>query len=229
VAGEVLDANSFPGIATTVKTAEDVRQEVRRQAAAGVDVIKLYAFLMPDLVAAGVDEAHRLGLPAIAHVMMTTWTEAARTGLDGIVHIPGWSPKLLPAAARSKYMAMLAGGSQFMYGWFELMDLDAPELNDAIDAMAQRRMHLDPTLVVFERGVRGDDPAVIRSPALADASPALLANWRAFFTFSIGWTPDDFARARAAWPKALQLTKRLHDRGVLLTAGSSASRRCATS
>jgi hypothetical protein len=81
-------------------------------------------------------------------------------------------------------------------------------------------MHLDPTLVVFERGVRGDDPAVIRSPALADASPALLANWRAFFTFSIGWTPDDFARARAAWPKALQLTKRLHDRGVLLTAGT---------
>jgi imidazolonepropionase-like amidohydrolase len=89
--------------------------------------------------------------------------------------------------------------------------------------MAQRRMHLDPTLVVFERGVRGDDPAVIRSPALADASPALLANWRAFFTFSIGWTPDDFARARAAWPKALQLTKRLHDRGVLLTAGTDAN------
>ena len=31
---------------------------------------------------------------------------------------------------------------------------------------------------------------------------------------------EDFARARAAWPRVLELTKKLHDGGVLLAAGS---------
>jgi hypothetical protein len=91
--------------------------------------------------------------------MRTSWTEAARLGLDGIVHVIGWSPALLPATERQKYLAMM-GGSQFMYGWLELMDLDAPEMEAAISAIAQRGLHLDPTLVVFERAIRGDDRAI---------------------------------------------------------------------
>lgn len=223
VAGEVIDRNPFPGLTRAVQTPDEVRQEIRRQAALGVDAIKLYAWLTPEQVQAGIEEAHRFGLPAIAHLMTTTWTEAARSGLDGIVHVIGWSPELLPEGVRARYRQMQAGGSQFLYGWLELADLDAPELNRAIDALASRRMHLDPTLVVFERAVRGDDPAIIQSPYLAQASPALVANWRAFFTFSIGWTKEDFARARAAWPKALGLAKKLYDRGVLITAGTDAN------
>jgi len=223
VAGEVIDRSPFPGLTSAATTPDEVRQEVRRQAELGVDMIKLYAWLSPEQVQAGIEEAHRVGLPAIAHLMTTTWTEAARGGLDGIVHVIGWSPELLPEGVRPRYRQMQAGGSQFLYGWLELVDLDAPELNRAVDAIAARRMHLDPTLVVFERAVRGDDPVVIQSPHLAQASPALLANWRAFFTFSIGWSKDDFARARAAWPKALQLTKKLYDRGALITAGTDAN------
>ncbi|MGH7553024.1 MAG: amidohydrolase family protein [Longimicrobiales bacterium] len=222
VAGEVIDRTTFKGLTARVTTPEEVRAEVRRQAAAGVDVIKLYATLTPELVGAGIDEAHRLGLPAIAHVMPTTWTEAAHMGLDGIVHILGWSPALLPEAARPKYAAMMTG-SQFMYGWLELADLNAREMRDAIDALAQRHVILDPTLVVFERAVRGDDPAITQSPALALASPALVENWRAFFNFNFGWSADDYRRARAAWPTALRLTKLLFDSGVTLAAGTDAN------
>ncbi|MGE0555368.1 MAG: amidohydrolase family protein [Gemmatimonadales bacterium] len=223
VAGEVIDRTQFPGLSRPVETPDEVRREVRRQAALGVDMIKLYAWLTPELVQAGIEEAHRFGIPAIAHLMNTTWTVAARSGLDGIVHVVGWSPELLPERVRARYHEMQAGGSQFLYGWLELVDLDAPELDRAVDALAARRMHLDPTLVVFERAVRGDDPAITQNPHLAQASPALLANWRAFFTFSAGWTKEDFARARAAWPKALGLTKKLYDRGVLITAGTDAN------
>ncbi len=222
VAGEVIDRTRFNGLTARVTTPEEVRAEVRRQAGAGVDLIKLYATLTPDLVGAGIDEAHRLGLPAIAHVMFTTWTQAAHMGLDGIVHILGWSAALLPEAARPKYAAMMTG-SQFMYGWLELADLNAPEMRAAIDALAQRHVILDPTLVVFERAVRGDDPAVTQSSALALASPALVKNWRSFFTFNIGWSADDYRRARAAWPTALRLTKLLFDRGVTLAAGTDAN------
>lgn len=222
VAGAVIDRLTFPGLSTSVKTADEVRAEVRRQVANGVDMVKLYAYLTPDLIGAGVDEAHRFGVPAIAHVMMTSWTEAARLGLDGIVHIPGWSPKLLPAASRSKYASMMATG-QFMFGWFDLADLEGPELNEAISAIASRGMHFDPTLVVFERAVRGDDSTITHSPQLRDAAPALVKNWREFFTFNIGWSAADFARARATWPKVLRLTRLLYDRGVMITAGTDAN------
>jgi hypothetical protein len=109
-----------------------------------------------------------------------------------------------------------------MYGWLELVDLSSPEVLNAVDRLAQRGVSIDPTLVVFERAVRGDDPSITRSPELAMASPALLDNWRTFFTFNIGWTADDYRRARAAWPKALAFTKLLYDRGVLIGAGTDA-------
>jgi len=222
VAGEVIDRNPFKGLATAVATPDDVRAEVRRQAAAGVDVIKLYAWLTPDLVEAGIDEAHRLGLPAIAHLMQTSWPEAAHMGIDGIVHIIGLSPDMLPPDSRPAYARMMTG-SQFMFGWLDLLDPESCEVQDAIDAIAQRRVAVDPTLAVFERAVRGDDPAITHSPALDLASPALLRDWRTFFTFNIGWSADDFRRARAAWPKALRLTKLLWDRGALITAGTDAN------
>ncbi|HEX4931672.1 MAG TPA: amidohydrolase family protein, partial [Gemmatimonadaceae bacterium] len=222
VAGEVIDQSDFPGLTGKATTPEQVRAEVRRQAAVGVDLIKLYATLTPPLVTAAVEEAHRLSLPVVGHLMFTSWTEGARAGMDGFVHIIGWSPKLLPPAARGGYLRML-GGTQFMYGWLEAMDLDAPELTEAIDAMAARRMHLDPTLVVFERAVHADDAAVHAHPHLGDAPDALVENWRTSFNFNIGWTADDYRRARAAFPKALQLTKRLYDKGVLLGAGTDAN------
>jgi imidazolonepropionase-like amidohydrolase len=222
VAGEAIDKTRFAGLTSAVATPDEVRREVRRQAAAGVDLIKLYAWLTPDLVGAGVEEAHTLGLPAVAHLMFTTWTDAARMGLDGIVHILGWSPKLLPAAARPAYQASMVG-TQFMYRWLELVDLDAPEMADAITAVGQRHMSFDPTLVVFERAVRGDDPSVTGAPALAWASPVLVQNWRTTFSFSMGWSAEDFARARVAWPKALRLAKLLYERGALITAGTDAN------
>ncbi len=222
VAGEAIDRTPFVGLSARVTTPEEVRAEVRRQASVGVDFIKLYAWLTPELVEAGIDEAHRLGLPAVGHLMATTWTQAVRMGLDGIVHILGWSPELLPEPAKAKYATMMAG-TQFLYGWLELVDLEAREMTEAIDALAQRGVILDPTLVVFERAVRGDDPAVTQSSALALASPALVENWRSFFTFNIGWSADDFRRARAAWPKVLRLTKLLFERGVLLAAGTDAN------
>jgi imidazolonepropionase-like amidohydrolase len=221
VAGDVIDRIPFDGLTRAVATPEEVRNEIRRQARLGVDLIKLYSSLTPNLVAAGIDEAHRLGLPVAAHLMQTTWAEAASLGLDGIVHVLGWSAEMLPEKERPRYQAMMAG-TQFMYGWLELVDLSSPEVLNAVDRLAQRSVSIDPTLVVFERAVRGDDPSITRSPELEMASPALLDNWRTFFTFNIGWKADDYRRARAAWPKALAFTKLLHDRGVLIGAGTDA-------
>lgn len=219
-AGAVIDMYSVPGgLVDEAKTEEDMRAAVRRQAAAGVDYIKLYQGLSPALVRAGVDEAHKQGKKAISHMAVTSWTDGARAGLDGIVHIVPGSPLLLPPARRAAYLKGFTG-TQFMYRWFEQVDLQAAEIDTAITELVKHNTVLDPDLVTFEAIFRGNHPAVTASPDLATTPASLLRNWREDFQLTTGWSPKDFSEANAAWPTVLRLTKLLYDRGVNLTLGT---------
>ena len=53
----------------------------------GVDAIRLYAFLKPDVVAAVIEEAHALGVPVIGDLVSTPWATALDAGIDGFVHV----------------------------------------------------------------------------------------------------------------------------------------------
>ena len=97
-AGRLLNTPEFPipFVEKQVTTEEEVREEVRNQATAGVDYIKLYVGLKPDLVKAAVDEAHRQGIKVIGHLYLTSWTDAANLGIDFLTHGVPVSPFLLP-------------------------------------------------------------------------------------------------------------------------------------
>ena len=84
VEGEVRAAGR-----TWVTSEAAARAAVRAQAAQGVDFIKLYRDLPPDLVAATIEEAHHLGLRVAGHMGRTTWQEAASLGVDVLMH-SGW-------------------------------------------------------------------------------------------------------------------------------------------
>ena len=219
-AGAVIDVIGAPGgLIETVKSEEEIRAAVRGQAAAGVDYIKLYQGLSPALVRAGVDEAHRQGKKAISHMAVTSWTDGAGSGLDGIVHIVPGSPLLLPPARRAAYLKGFTG-TQFMYRWFEQVDLQAAEIDTVIRELVKHNTVLDPDLVTFEAIFRGNDPAITSSPDLATTPASLLRNWQEDFQISTGWSPNDFSEANAAWPTVLRFTKLLYDRGVNLTLGT---------
>lgn len=223
VAGMVIDGTPFEGLVNQVHTEEEIRAAVRADAQAGVDLIKLYVTLSPEMMGAAIAEAQAQGVETVAHLQETSWTEAAELGLDHIVHIIPGSPELLPADRRDAYAALQARGTQSMAGWFDLVDLQGPEIREMIDALVHNDVSVDPTLVIFEAMVRGDDPYYTQNEALALAAPSLLENWRAFFTFNVGWTPEDFTAGRAAWPKFLELTRMLHEAGVTITAGTDAN------
>src|SRR3954468_2831085 len=75
--GRILDTgtvDSEPFV--RVRTADEARIEVRRQADAGVDCIKAYAGIRPDVLRAILDEAHTRHLPVLGHLLATTWREA---------------------------------------------------------------------------------------------------------------------------------------------------------
>jgi len=222
VAGSILDRNRFDGLAVRVTTPGEVHAEVDRQAAAGIDFVKLYAGLEPALLGAGIERAHVHGLPAIAHAQATSWTAAAELGIDQLLHILPGSADLLPEAEREAYAAEIASG-KFLFTWFRRADLDGPLIREMIDALVAHGVGVDPTLVLWETTARADEPAITESADLALVPPSLIENWRGGFHFNLGWTPEDFVAAEAAFQRALELTRRLHEAGVALTAGTDAN------
>ena len=221
VAGSVIDQTDAPGLVATVHSPEEVRAEVRRQVAAGVDYIKLYATLTPPMVEAGIREAHAAGKKAIGHLFLTSWTDAARAGIDALVHVTPSSPMLVPPASRATFRNAIHN-TRFMFQWFEYVNLASPEIDTMITEMVRHRVEHDGTLATFEAMAWGDSTRITSNPDLAYSAPSLLRNWQTF-TLTQGWTKADYDSARAVWPKVLQFEKLLYDRGVLLTVGTDAN------
>ncbi len=218
-AGEVIDGTSSEGLTVGVKSEDEMRREVARQASLGVDYVKLYAGLGPAYIRSGIDEAHKRGVRAIAHLFLTSWTDAANAGIDGIVHIVPGSPLLLPEHRRMEFQRRFRG-TQFMIEWFNYVDLTSAETRTMLDALVRQNVFLDPTLVVFEAMVWGDSTRITQAHDLRYAPPVNLDNWRGGFSITTGWKPEDFAEARRAWPMVLAFTKALYDAGVQLTVGT---------
>ncbi len=217
-AGSPIDVVEVPGMVSTARTEAEVRAEVARQAALGVDYVKLYASLPAPLIRAGIAEAHARGIRAIAHLFGTSWTDAANAGIDGIVHITPGSPYLLDSAARPLFLKRFRG-TQFMLEWFSFVDLRSNEIQQMTKALVAHNVFIDPTLVTFEAMAWGDSARIREGRDLEYFAPSLLAASRAF-SLTTGWKPDDFIAARAAWPNVLAFTRHLYEAGVQLSAGT---------
>jgi imidazolonepropionase-like amidohydrolase len=218
-AGAPLDRPSPNTMMDPVTTEAEVRAAVAKQAAAGVDFIKLYSTLDSAQMAWGIDEAHKHGLPALAHLWKTSWTDAVNAGLDGITHIIVSNPKLLPEARRAEYLAGIKGG-QFMFDWFKHADFDGPEIQEMIATVVRRRISLDPTLLAFEFTAWSDDTTRYSKEALEYMPPSLFAKAQQSNALRPMWPAEDYANAKIQYRKMEELTRRLHQAGVPLTVGT---------
>ncbi len=215
-AGDALNrtAATFGPFAATPDE-DSVRQEVRRQADLGVDFIKVYSTLSPELVQAAIDEAHARGKPVIGHLQRTTWTEAARLGIDAVTHGAPWSAAYLPPQEREGYRGTLLD----RLTWLEKVDFEGEEIREMIALLAEKKTPVDPTLIAYHTKFFGDDPMHRQNPEL-NLAPAVSRDAWQRSTFVDDWSPEDFARARELWPRVLELTRKLHQGGVPLAAGS---------
>jgi imidazolonepropionase-like amidohydrolase len=166
-AGQLLNTPDIPVpfVERQVQTEQDVRQEVRTQAAADVDYIKLYVGLTPDLVKAAIDEAHFNGKKVIGHLYMTSWTDAANLGIDALTHGVPVSPFLLSEADQQEFLAF--GDHPFNHIlWLDLVDLNGPEINNMISALVNNEIPVDPTLDIYE--------IIVKESQLQDLWPKVL-------------------------------------------------------
>jgi imidazolonepropionase-like amidohydrolase len=181
---------TIPFVEKQISTEEQAREEVRNQAAAGVDYVKLYVGLPPNLAQAAIDEAHSLGIGVIGHLYMTSWTDAAYMGIDALTHGVPVNPSLLPSGDSREQFLENGGGPFDHFLWLDFLDLDSTEINEMINALVENSVPVDPTLSIYETMLKDD------GYGLSD--------------------PQNQLR----WAKVLQLTKIMHDEGVQILSGS---------
>ncbi|AKC86583.1 amidohydrolase family protein [Pseudoxanthomonas suwonensis] len=222
-AGPVINNADLPGLAIAARTTQEMERVVEAQVEAGADWIKLYTGLSPDLLKAGIDAAHSHGRPAVAHLEGIAWPDALELGLDGIVHLMPLSPDLLAVEQRAAWQGTARGGTYSFFEWWEHFDPDGPEANRVVAAFQRHRPVFDATLVAFHAAFVQDQDSAYKADARDHAHPRLLANWNDWFTFAIGWQPEDFVRARAIWPKVQRMAVRLHATDARMTLGTDMS------
>ncbi len=150
-AGRLLNSPEIPVpfVEKKVTSEEEIREEVRRQAATGVDYIKLYVGLKPDLVKAAIDEAHSQEIKVIGHLYHTSWTDAANLGIDFLTHGVPVSPFLL--SKDKQQIFNLTGGGTFDHSlWLDLVDLNSTEIRNMMDSLVEHQIPVDPTLSIYE-------------------------------------------------------------------------------
>jgi imidazolonepropionase-like amidohydrolase len=154
-AGQLLNTPQMPVpfVEKQVQTEQDVRQEVRNQVAIGVDYVKLYVGLTPELVQAAINEAHSNGIKVIGHLYLTSWTDAANLGIDALTHGIPVSPSLLSEDNQQRFLEV--GDHPFNHFlWLDLVDLNGPEINEMIRALVSNNIPVDPTLDIYEAMVK---------------------------------------------------------------------------
>jgi imidazolonepropionase-like amidohydrolase len=157
-AGRLLNGPqiAIPFVEKQISNEEEAREEVRYQAAAGVDFIKLYVGLPPNLVKAAIDEAHSQGIRVIGHLYMTSWTDAANLGIDALTHGVPVNPFLLPSGDKREQFLENGGGPFDHFLWLDLVDLNSTEIREMINALVENDIPVDPTLGIYEAMLTDD-------------------------------------------------------------------------
>lgn len=215
-AGAIVDGNPpvWP-FSEVCRTPEEARAAVQRLKQAGVDFIKVYSRLRPEVYRAAVEEARALGLAAVGHVPgAVSMAEALDAGQGSNEHLMGFDRVVDGLAPRDDAQADdRAGVFGTMLAWTKLGTIDRAALRRELSRF--RPMTQTPTLVVMAgigsigEGDPDDDPRVLLVPE------HIRAFWKSEM-YSGG-----FSRiARTVLPHMREFVGELHRAGVPLLVGT---------
>lgn len=197
-AGPLIDGPGgyHPMVDVAIERPEAAGALVQALKAQGVDLLKVYFQLPPDVVRAVLDEADRQGLPVTGHIgVRIGLREAVDAGIEGLSHIRAWRDFLPPELQPSGENESLDGTKfpvQRMQADWSLIDPESDEVGELLRAMAARRTALDPTLIVQRIGDRDRT------------------------RFSL----EEHAAAQESYQRMSRFVRRAHDSGVMLLAGT---------
>jgi imidazolonepropionase-like amidohydrolase len=214
-AGAMLDGSPpvIPSISLAVQTPEQGRLAVQNQAAAGVDMIKVYSKLSQEVFLAILEEAKKSGLKVVGHVPDSTYIEdAASAGLSSIEHWFGFEKviaKLLGEPVKLTYTGIGAGYDNLL----RLGEVDPQALQDFYLRLRDSGVTVDPTVVTFKNWPNVDTLEASDLPGGEYISQDLLSMWKTQWPGQTEF-PDLF------WQNWAQMVKGMNEAGVPLMVGT---------
>ena len=190
---------------------------VRWYAARGYWQIKIYNSMNPAWIPAVVQEAHRLGLRVAGHVPAFSTADAMmQAGYDELTHINqfvlGW---VLKPGEDTRNLLRLTALRRL-----ESLDLNSAPVRKTVDLIVNRKVAIDPTLVIHEAFTQSRNGQV--PPGMVDYIEHLpIAEQRNAKQAWVDLSEAGDDRAyRAAFEKIIATMKLLHDRGVMIVPGT---------
>jgi imidazolonepropionase-like amidohydrolase len=195
----------------TPETPEAAVKEVDRLQAAGVDMIKVYSLLRPEIHRAVCQRAREVGLKVTGHVPVTmNAREAVENGQSAIEHCDR-----LAATARGDAPKDPADRAQLFRGPREAPD---PEAAGALVRFLVEKGTVNvPTLAVLHHASIADTPEGRTTPYERYLPLMVLHFWR---TSPIVTNPNAALGFKAEFRNALDFVKRLRKAGGILLAGT---------
>ncbi len=213
--GVMLDGDPplIPSIAVGLDTPEQGREAVRKQAEAGVDMIKVYSRLDKDTFLAILDEARKVDLKVVGHVPDSIYIEdAATAGLSSCEHWFGFEKviaRLLGEPVNLTYTGMGSGAE-----YLQRLDAVKPQaLQEVYQRLRASGTTIVPTVVTFKNWPNVDMLETGSLPMGEYISPNLLSVWKSQWT---GQTePPDYI-----WQNWARMVMGLNQAGVPLMVGT---------
>jgi len=225
IAGSMLDAKPATyKDAAQVETEDEARRAVDTLVLAGVDFIKTYTRITPQLLRAIVDEAGTFRVPVAAHLGLTDAITAAKLGVRSIEHMTG-VPEAASKDASKFYAAHRAG---FFQGWNyserAWAGLDSASLARVAEELARARVFMVPTLVLHDTYSRLDDPGILLDPNLKLVPSEEINHWNLpDLKARGGWTDADYAAFKKSRPVQDLFLREFVAAGGRVAAGTDAA------
>jgi imidazolonepropionase-like amidohydrolase len=202
-----------------VSSLDETLAAVRKIKQNNLTAVKFYTSMKPEWIAPGAKLAHELGLHVHGHIPAGMRTlDAINAGYDEITHIYFATMQAMPdevVAKSNTTMRMLGPGK-----YFKDVDLDAEPMKTVIRTMAEKKITLDPTLVVVEGVLLANAGTV--SPAYGPYVGTLpAATERGFKSGPIPYLPGmTRADAQASVDHMGEYVAKLRRAGVPIVAGT---------
>ena len=224
-AGAMIDAAPATySDAFVVGGANEARKAVDRLAVTGVDYVKTYTRITPELMRAIVDEAQTFGLRVTGHLGLIDAVTAGDMGVRSIEHMTG-VPEAIVASNAAIFAAHREG---FFPGWtaFEKAwaGLDSAAMARVAGRLVADRVIMVPTLVLHETLSRLDDTAIMQDASLRSVPDTEISRWNVpGMVERAGWTAADFSDFRASRPNQDLFVRIYRASGGKVVAGTDAA------
>lgn len=213
--GAILDGDppQIPTISLGVETPEEGRAVVRRQAEAGVDMIKVYSTLDRETFLAILAEAHRLGLKVVGHVPDTIGIEeAAEAGMDSIEHWFGFDKEIGKLLGEPVGLTFKGMGADLDY-FRRLDEADAQALQDFYQLLKESGVSVVPTVITSKVFPDVDALDIDAIPHNEYISQDLFSLWKSQWAGQKGF--PDFV-----WQNWARMVSQMNAAGVPLMVGT---------